>query len=106
MLIRSVVFVLIGSFVPMAVTLGLGALIFIGVFTGRKWLHLVLKTWAILLILFGGLRYLLWTMIYFSGIDEIHILEQFTIMFNVFNILAIGSGLYLLKKTNRILVYI
>ncbi len=104
--IRSVVFVSIGSYVPILLTLSMGSLILLGVFTGRKWLHLVLKTWALLLILFGTMRYSLWAMVYFSGIDEIHIIEQFTIMFNVFNILAIGSGLYLFRKTNRMLVYL
>ncbi len=104
--IRSVVFVLIGSFAPIILTLTFGSLIFLGVFTGKKWLHPVLRFWALLLILFGSFRYALWSMVYFSGINEVHIVEQFTVMFNVFNILAIGAGWYLLKKRKRVLVYI
>ncbi len=105
-IIRSVVFALIGSFAPLLLTLTFGGLIFLGVFTGRKWLQPLLKLWAIILILFGSMRYVIWTLVYFTGIDEVHILEQFTFMFNVFNVLSIGAGLYLLRKTNRILVYI
>ncbi|MEQ9405672.1 MAG: hypothetical protein RIM99_18930 [Cyclobacteriaceae bacterium] len=102
---RSLQFWLIGSYVPGALLLAFAVLIIVGIRWGKRWTKSVVKSWAVLMILFGVLRYGLVAMLYFGHIDEVHILEQFTFMFNLVNVLSVIGGAYLIRGTNRDLIF-
>ena len=104
-LVRSLEFLTIGSYAPGILVGTFALLIITGILTGGSWVRFVLKTWSVLLVLFGVLRYVLVLMLHITNVEEIHILEQFTFLFNLFNILSIGTGIWLFRATKRSLIF-
>ncbi|MAQ75234.1 MAG: hypothetical protein CL613_02740 [Aquimarina sp.] len=95
---KGVMYVLIGSYIPMILSL-----LVLGVFLisrkRNKLLLISIKFWAIALIIWSLLRILIGSLNFFvKPLTENHLHQQLGIKGTIISLIFLGTGIYLLRK--------
>lgn len=102
-LIKGIQYLIIGSYVPMLFILfALGALSWSYNKSGKTHRR-ALRFWAIVILLWAGVRILLWGYLQIdTKFTESHLREQFSLFQNAISILMLFIGIQILKKTKHL----
>lgn len=98
LLVKSVDYVVLGSYVPLLVLCLFGGLVSWGIRQSPKVRGRVIKAWAVALVSWGLARFTVMGLFLFTSVSEAHIESQFTTWFVVLSIAHIAFGVYLFRR--------
>ncbi len=104
-MVKAVSYIEAGNYVPFLVMDIIGLPLIYGFYYGKAWTVNWLKTWAIIMIVFGALRLALGGLVMFSHVGiEAAIINQVNLLFIALCLGYIIGGIYLLRNASRVLV--
>ena len=99
-LIKGLHYVTIGSYLPIVIPVLLLLLLF--TLAAKPWRRLI-RTWGVLLILWGLSRLIIELLFQFAPLTETHIREQFTVIQKLISLISVGVGYYLIKRVKQVI---
>lgn len=98
LLIKSINYILIGSFTPLLLFILFGEFLLFGYKNSSKYFSLVVKIWSSTIILWGVTRIVLMILFLTTSVQEAHIESQFSIWYILASFIHMSLGYYLFKR--------
>ncbi len=98
LLIKSISYILIGSFAPLFAFILFGGLLLFAYTNETKYRSLIVKIWSGSIILWGLARISLMILFLTTSVDEAHVRSQFGIWFILLSVIYILAGLYFFRS--------
>lgn len=99
LLIKSLNYVLIGSFAPMFVFILFSSLLIFAFAYNTKYRSLIVKIWSVVILLWGIARITLMILFLSTSVQEAHVESQFGIWYILASTAYIVTGIYFFRAT-------